>query len=52
MHQLDERFAGQGCFNLKTAVETHIQAQGTEPEGYSTAPQITKTVSSSMASNG
>jgi hypothetical protein len=38
--------------NLETAVETHIQAQGMEPKDFSTAPQFTKTVNSSMASNG
>ena len=27
---------------LETAVETHIQAQGTEPKGFATAPQFTK----------
>jgi len=37
---------------LETAVETHIQAQGMEPKDFSTAPQFTKTVNSSMASNG
>ena len=42
----------QGTINLETAVETHIQAQGTEPKDLSTAPQFTKTVNSSMASNG
>jgi len=39
-------------FNLETAVEAHVQAQGTEPKGFSTAPQFTKMVNSSMASNG
>jgi hypothetical protein len=43
---------GQEAFSLETAVETHIQAQGTEPKGFSTAPQFTKTMNSSMASNG
>jgi hypothetical protein len=38
--------------NLETAVETHIQAQGTESIDFSTAPQFTKTVNSSMASSG
>jgi hypothetical protein len=37
---------------LETAVEAHIQAQGTEPKGFSTAPQFTETVNSSMVSNG
>jgi len=37
---------------LETAVETHIQAQGTESKDFSTAPQFTKTVNSSMASSG
>jgi hypothetical protein len=36
----------------ETAVEVHIQAQGTEPKGSSTAPQFTKMVNSSMASTG
>ena len=36
--------------NLETAVETHVQVQDTEPTGFSTAPQFTKTVNSSMAS--
>jgi hypothetical protein len=40
------------AINLETAVEAHVQAQGTEPKGFSTAPQFTKTVNSSMASNG
>jgi hypothetical protein len=38
--------------NLETAVEAYVQAQGTEPKGFSTAPQFTKMVNSSMASNG
>jgi hypothetical protein len=37
---------------LETAVEAYVQAQGTEPKGFSTAPQFTKMVNSSMASNG
>ena len=41
-----------GLFILETAVETHIQAQGTESKDFSTAPQFTKTVNSSMASHG
>ena len=40
------------AINLETAVEAHVQAQGTEPKGFSTAPQFTKMVNSSMASNG
>jgi hypothetical protein len=43
---------GSEAFILETAVETHIQAQGTESKDFSTAPQFTKTVNSSMASNG
>jgi hypothetical protein len=39
-------------FILETAVEAYVQAQGTEPKGFSTAPQFTKMVNSSMASNG
>jgi hypothetical protein len=38
--------------NLETAVEAYVQAQGTEPKDFSTAPQFTKMVNSSMASNG
>jgi DNA-binding NarL/FixJ family response regulator len=38
--------------NLETAVEAHIQSQSMEPKGFSTAPQFTKMVNSSMASNG
>jgi hypothetical protein len=37
---------------LETAVEAHIQAQGTKPKGFSTALQFTKIVNSSTASNG
>jgi hypothetical protein len=37
---------------LETAVKAHFQAQATGPKGFSTAPQFTKTVNSSMALNG
>ena len=37
---------------LETAVEAHIQPQSVEPNGFSTAPQFTEMVNSSMASNG
>jgi superfamily I DNA/RNA helicase len=54
----DESVVDESCqrleqvFNLETAVEAYVQAQGTEPKGFSTAPQFTKMVNSSMASNG
>ena len=37
---------------LETAVEAHVQLQSMKPKGFSTAPQFTKVVNSSMASNG
>ena len=36
---------------LKTAIEAHIHAYGTESSGFSIAPQFTKMVSSSITSN-
>jgi hypothetical protein len=39
-------------FILETAVEAHVQLQSMKPKGFSIAPQFTKVVNSSMASNG
>ena len=46
------QYRSKATIILETAVEARVQAQGTELKGFSTAPQFTKTVNSSMTSNG